>query len=215
MTQSRAAPLPGIAARRAPRWLRRAAGWLSAAVLLVLGGLVARTAAHIQRQSTRDETRPADVIMILGAAEYRGRPSPVLKARLDHGLELFREKKAPRILTTGGAGGDPVFTEGEVGRDYLIRHGVPSEAIIVEAEGESTMHSIAAAAEIMRRMGLKSCIVVSDGYHIYRAKKMLEAQGFSVYGSPRPSSPTSGARQWWLYVRQAVGYLLWRWGIRI
>lgn len=185
------------------------------AAVVALAAIVIRTALRIERQSTRDEARLADVILILGAAEYRGRPSPVLRGRLDHGLELYYEKKAQLILTTGGAGGDPVFTEGEVGRDYLIRHGVPSEAIIVEAEGESTMHSIAAAAEIMRRMGLKSCIVVSDGYHIYRAKKMLEAQGFSVYGSPRPSSPTSGARQWWLYVRQAVGYLLWRWGIRI
>ncbi|HVX66397.1 MAG TPA: YdcF family protein [Bryobacteraceae bacterium] len=183
--------------------------------LLIVAAVVVRTAIRIERQSTRDETREADVILILGAAEYRGRPSPVLKGRLDHGLELYLEKRAPLILTTGGAGGDPVFTEGEVGRDYLIRHGVPSESILVEAEGESTMHSLAAAAEIMRRMSLRSCIVVSDGYHIYRAKKMLEAHGFAVYGSPRPSTTASGARQWWLYTRQAVGYLLWRWGVKI
>jgi uncharacterized SAM-binding protein YcdF (DUF218 family) len=186
-----------------------------AVAIVALSATVIRTALRIERQSTRDEAREADVILILGAAEYRGKPSPVLKGRLDHGLELYHAKKAPLILTTGGAGGDPVFTEGEVGRDYLIRHGVPSESIIVEAEGESTMHSIAAAAAIMRRMGLKSCIIVSDGYHIYRAKKMLEAQGFSAYGSPRPSTPASGSRQWWLYTRQAVGYLLWRWGVKI
>ena len=83
---------------------------------------------RIERQSTRDEAQPADVILVLGAAEYRGRPSPVLRARLDHALELYRRKLAPRILTTGGAGGDPVFTEGGVGRSYLIGHGVPSEA---------------------------------------------------------------------------------------
>jgi uncharacterized SAM-binding protein YcdF (DUF218 family) len=177
--------------------------------------LVVRTALRIEQQSTRDEARPADVIVILGAAEYRGRPSPVLRSRLDHGLELYRARQAPLILTTGGAGGDPVFTEGEVGRDYLVRQGVPSEAILVEAEGESTMHSIAAAGEIMRRMALKSCIVVSDGYHIYRAKKMLESLGFRVYGSPRPETPRSEGRQRWLYIRQAVGYLLWRWGITI
>ncbi|MGC9968971.1 MAG: YdcF family protein [Bryobacteraceae bacterium] len=172
-------------------------------------------AVQIQQQSTRDETQPTDVIVILGAAEYRGKPSPVLKARLDHGLELFREKKAPRILTTGGAGGDPRFTEGQVGRDYLIRQGVPAEAILVEAEGESTIQSTAAAAEIMRRAGLRSCILVSDGYHIFRAKKMLEAQGLSVYGSPRPEAPRNDLRQWWLCLRQAVGYLLWTVGIRI
>jgi uncharacterized SAM-binding protein YcdF (DUF218 family) len=184
-------------------------------LVLVVLGLVLRTAIHIHRVGTRDEARPADVIMILGAAEYRGRPSPVLKARLDHGLELFLGKKAPRILTTGGAGGDPVFTEGEVGRDYLIRHGVPSEAIIVESEADSTAYSTAAAAEIMRRMGLRSCIVVSDGYHIFRTKKMLEAQGLKVYGSPRPTSARTDLREWWLCVRQSVGYWLWNIGIRI
>ncbi len=197
------------------QFVRIALVTLAALAAGLAAGIVVRTALRIERQSTRDEARPADVVLILGAAEYRGRPSPILKARLDHGLELYREKKAPLILTTGGAGGDPTFTEGEVGRAYLIRQGVPSEAILVEAEGESTMHSLAAAAEIMRRMGLKSCIVVSDGYHIYRAKKMLEAQGFAVYGSPRSSPPQSELRQWWLYTRQAVGYLLWRWGVTI
>lgn len=187
----------------------------SGSVPIVLATCVTLVAIQIHRQSTIDEARPADVIVILGAAEYRGWPSPVLKARLDHGLELFREKLAPRILTTGGAGGDPVFTEGEVGRTYLVKNDVPSEAIIVEAEGESTVHSMAATTEIMRRMGLKSCIVVSDGYHIFRAKKMLEAQGLKVYGSPRPSSPRNDLRQWWLYYRQAVGYLLWSLGITI
>jgi uncharacterized SAM-binding protein YcdF (DUF218 family) len=192
---------------------------IAAVALLVLGialsALVLRTARRIEQQSTLDEARAADVILILGAAEYRGKPSPVLRGRLDHGLELFHARKAPLILTTGGAGGDPTFTEGEVGRDYLVRQGVPSEAILVESEGETTMHSIAAAGEIMRRMDLKSCIVVSDGYHIYRTKKMLEKLGFEVYGSPRPETAHNESRQQWLYLRQAVGYLLWRWGIPI
>jgi uncharacterized SAM-binding protein YcdF (DUF218 family) len=183
--------------------------------VIVAAAYVLRTAVHIHRVSMRDESRPADIIVVLGAAEYRGKPSPVLKARLDHGLELYRQKMASRILTSGGAGGDPVFTEGEVGRAYLIRHGVPSEAIVVEAEGESTIHTTVAAAEIMRRMGLKSCIVVSDGYHIFRAKKMLEAQGLKVYGSPRPAEPRNDFRQWWLCLRQAVGYTLWTLGITI
>jgi uncharacterized SAM-binding protein YcdF (DUF218 family) len=153
--------------------------------------------------------------VVLGAAEYRGRPSPVLEARLNHALFLYLQGLAPRILTTGGKGGDPVFTEAEVGRAYLSKHGVPSEAILVEAEGESTVHSIAAAAEIMRRMNLNSCIVVSDGYHIYRVKKMLESDGMSVYGSPRPTEPREDWRTKWLYVRQAFAYGLWRVGIPI
>jgi uncharacterized SAM-binding protein YcdF (DUF218 family) len=171
---------------------------------------------HIYRQSTIDGARKADVILVLGAAEYRGRPSPVLKARLDHALELYLQGIAPRILTTGGAGGDPIFTEGTVGRDYLISKGVPPEVIIVEAESESTVHSTAAAGEIMRRMGLRSCVVVSDGYHIYRVKKMLEFRGLHVYGSPRPSSSAQGTlSKWLLYYRQAAGYALWAVGIPI
>ncbi len=188
---------------------------LAIAALVALFGVSAYVgwlALRIRGQSERDEARPADVILIMGAAEYRGKPSPVLKARLDHGLRLFRGKMASLILTTGGAGGDPVFTEGEVGRDYLIRHGVPSEAILVEDEGESTVHSTTAAAEIMRRMGLRSCIIVSDGYHIYRTKKILERQGFRVFGSPRRSESGAG---WWLYLRQAVAYALWSAGITI
>src|SRR5437764_6601263 len=130
------------------RFLLPLAG-LCAALILGYAYYVAR---QIERQSNVDEARPADVIVVLGAAEYRGRPSPVLKARLDHALWLYYQKLAPRILTTGGAGGDPIFTEGEVSRAYLVERGIPSESIIVESEGESTMHSTAVAAEIMRRM---------------------------------------------------------------
>ena len=172
--------------------------------------------AHaIERQSSRDEARPADVILVLGAAEYRGKPSPVLEARLNHALYLYREGLAPRILTTGGSGGDPTFTEGEVARAYLSKHDVPSEAVVVESKGASTVESTTAAAEIMRRLDLKSCIVVSDGYHIYRVKKMLESQGMSVYGSPRPEPHRTEWREQWLYFRQAIAYALWRVGIPV
>ncbi len=180
-----------------------------------LAGYLTHVARLIQRQSQTDEARRADVIIVLGAAEYRGKPSPVLKARLDHALELYRRGLAPRLMTTGGAGGDPVFTEGTVGRDYLLKHGVPAEAIIVEPEGQSTVHSATAAAEIMHRMNLRSCLVVSDGYHIFRVKKILERRGIQAFGSPRPSMPKSGWREWWLTLRQAMGYLLWSVGIPV
>ena len=195
--------------------MKKRIGILSLVLLVWVGAYFAGVAREIHRQSTIEEARPADLILVLGAAEYRGRPSPVFKARLDHALELYRRGLAPRVLTSGGAGGDPLFTEGGVGRSYLVGHGVPSEAIIVEPEAETTAHSMAAVAEIMRRMGLKTCILVSDGYHIFRAKHMLAAQGFRVYGSPRPNPSAEGTRQWWLYVRQSVGYLLWRVGIRV
>src|SRR5260370_20456905 len=190
--------------------------WLLAGVtLLLLAGYLRTIYQQIEQQSYLQEERPADVIIVLGAAEYRGKPSPVLKARLDHALWLYYQKMSPRILTTGGSGGDPVFTEADVSRDYFVRRGIPSEAIIVEDEGATTMQSTATAGEIMRRMGLKSCIVVSDGYHIFRAKKMLEFRGLEVYGSPRPTVPQGSWREKGLFLRQAVGYALWPIGITI
>src|SRR4051794_23495692 len=100
------------------RRLVRIAVWLAAMAGIAIVVTLYFTAKAIERQSTVDEARPADVILVLGAAEYRGRPSPVLVARLNHALWLYHEGLAPRILTTGGAGGDPSFTEGEVARAY-------------------------------------------------------------------------------------------------
>src|SRR5580700_2446076 len=193
--------------------------WIVVIALVAIAAVasleIQRVAREIQQESLVDEAQPADAIIVLGAAEYRGKPSPVLEARLNHALFLYLKRMAPRIITTGGAGGDPVFTEGSVGRAYLAHHGVPPEAIVVEREGESTAQSVAAVVEIMRRMNLKSAIVVSDGYHIFRVKKMLESSGLKVYGSPRPSIPPGELRARWQDLRQAVGYLLWRAGITI
>jgi uncharacterized SAM-binding protein YcdF (DUF218 family) len=193
--------------------------WIVAIALVAAAAFVSlkvtRVAREIQQESLLDEAQPADAIIVLGAAEYRGRPSPVLEARLNHALYLYHKGLAQRILTTGGSGGDPTFTEGEVARAYLSKHGVPSEAIMVESEGESTVYSTAAAFEIMSRMNLKSCIVVSDGYHIFRVKRMLESQGLAVYGSPRPEVPKSNWVEQWLYFRQAIAYALWRIGIPV
>ena len=104
------------------------------ALLLVLAAVsfeVVRVSKEIQQESLVDEAKPADAIIVLGAAEYRGKPSPVLEARLNHALFLYLMGLAPRVITTGGAGGDPVFTEGSVGRAYLTQRGVPPEAIVV------------------------------------------------------------------------------------
>jgi uncharacterized SAM-binding protein YcdF (DUF218 family) len=184
-----------------------------AAVLLI--GYLFRVAHEIEEQSTVDETQPADVIMILGAAEYHGKPSPVLQARLNHGLLLYLQRQAPYVLTTGGSGGDPDFTESEVGRNYMMEHGVPPEAILTE-QGSTTAQSVDAAAETMHRMNLHSCIVVSDGYHIYRVKRLMQAHGIKVFGSPRPQTGKLSQRQRnWLYFKQAAGFVLWQAGINI
>ncbi len=197
------------------RMKRAIAGLLCLLSILLLAYLF-HVAKQIERESTIDEAGPADVIIVLGAAEYRGKPSPVLQGRLNHALLLYLRGLAPYILTTGGAGGDPDYTEGEVGRAYLSQHGVPSEAILVEPEGTTTAQSVDAAAEIMRRMDLHSCIVVSDGYHIYRVKRLLEWQHIKVYGSPRPPAGSPSQLELrWLYLRQAVGFFLWQAGINI
>ena len=196
--------------------MKRAVLGLFALLLVLLLAYLFYVAKQIEQQSTIDEAQNADVIIVLGAAEYRGRPSPVLQGRLNHALFLYLKGLAPYILTTGGAGGDPVFTEGEVGRAYLAEHQVPSEAILVEPKGSTTAQSVDASAEIMRRMNMHSCIVVSDGYHIYRVKRLLEAQRIKVYGSPRPAAGHPTPKQLrWLYFRQAVGYFLWQAGINI
>ncbi len=185
------------------------------AILLSVGllGYLLYVAKRIERQSTLDEAQPADAILVLGAAEYHGRPSPVLQARLNHALVLYLKGFAPYILTTGGAGGDPVYTEGGVGRTYLIRHNVPASAILADPEGATTAESVRAAVALLRARNLHSCIVVSDGYHIYRVKRLLEKRGIKVYGSPRPGEPRSRNELRWLYFRQAVAYLLSQIGI--
>ena len=195
--------------------MRRAAVLLLLLLAVLFLGYLFYVARQIERQSVTEEAQRADVIIVMGAAEYRGRPSPVLQARLNHALLLYLRGLAPYILTTGGAGGDPQFTEGEVGRAYLTRHGVRAEAIITENKGATTVESLDSAAETMHRMNLHSCIVVSDGYHIFRVKEMLASQGLKVYGSPRRETAQHPLREQWNYLKQAVGYLLWRAGVPV
>jgi uncharacterized SAM-binding protein YcdF (DUF218 family) len=178
-------------------------------------GYLSALSIRIHREAELDNARPADVIVVMGAAEYSGRPSPVLKLRLDHAVTLYQRKLAPYVMTTGGPGGDPSFTEGGVGRSYLVDKGVPAEAIIVESSGDSTIYSLAGASEILKRMGLRSCIVVSDGFHMFRVKRILAKQGFTAYGSPREDRGNPPLRQWWLCFRQAVGYGLWKIGVPV
>jgi len=201
-----------MASRKYITSLRRLIG-LSLLVGIVAFGFVFY---QVWRQAGIDEAQPADVIVVLGAAQYWGRPSPVLKARLDHALDLYRREMAPRIIATGGHGLGAKFSEGEVSRRYLSENGVPAEYVSVEASGQTTMQSAAAVAEMMDQMRLTSCIVVSDDYHMHRAKKMLEEHGLTVYGSPRGSvvEYDAWARSKRL-ARESASYILWRIGIRV
>jgi uncharacterized SAM-binding protein YcdF (DUF218 family) len=143
----------------------------------------------IRGQAVLNEARPADAIVVFGAAQYNGVPSPVLQARLDHAFDLEEQGLAPVVITTGGPGGDPRFTEAEVGRDYLIQKGMAEAKILGENRGETTQQSVEVVARMLKSQHKKACLVVSDGFHLYRVKLMLRARGITAYGSPAPQSP--------------------------
>ena len=188
--------------------------------LLILVGLAVAlfltvTAVEVVSTASLQELHPADAIVVFGAAEYSGHPSPVLRARLDHALDIFHDGDAPVVITTGGAGADPSFSEGGVGRDYLMHHGVPERSLIAETQGRDTSESAARVGVIMRANGLHSCIAVSDAYHVFRIRKLLEHEGLGpVYVAPRPDSRPRGTLLRAVAVlREATSYSLWRLGI--
>jgi uncharacterized SAM-binding protein YcdF (DUF218 family) len=143
----------------------------------------------VRRQAELDDARPAEAIVVFGAAQYNGAPSPVFKARLDHAFDLEDRGLAPLLITTGGAGGDSHFTEGGVGRDYLIQRGVAASKIVAETQSQTTNENVRAAAQILRQRGAHTCIAVSDGFHLYRIRLMLAAEGITAFPSPAPLSP--------------------------
>jgi len=191
--------------------------WLRLLVLFVLAGVLwlAIIAARVVHTASLEEIRPADAIVVFGAAEYSGHPSPVLRARLDHAFDLYEKHVAPVVITTGGAAADPTFSEGGVGREYLRKRGIPENALIAETQSSDTAESARRVAVIMRANGLHSCVAVSDAYHVYRIRKLLEHEGVGpVYVAPREDSrPHSLAQRSVAALREATSYLLWRVGI--
>ncbi len=199
----------------APRSLSRWFVWLELLALLGIAIFLATSAVGVVRESSRQEIHPADAIVIFGAAEYSGHPSPVLRARLDHGFELFEKGIAPVVITTGGAAADPSFSEGGVGRDYLEKRGIPERNLIAETQGSDTAQSAQRVAVIMRANRLHSCVAVSDAYHVFRIKRLLEHEGLGpVYVAPRPESrPHSRLQRAYAVLREACSYLVWKLGM--
>ena len=172
------------------------------------------TGSRIVRAAAEAPTQKADVIVVFGAAEYAGHPSPVYRARLDHGFELFQKGMALVVITTGGSGQDPDFSEGGVGRDYLARRGIPEQALIAETQGSDTAQSAARVANIMRTNGMRSCIAVSDAYHVFRIRALLEKEGVQVEVAPRPESrPHHLWERFAAVMREAASYLAWKAGL--
>lgn len=162
---------------------------------LTLAGLVVATAVigyaafRIWDQGTRDERPAADAIVVMGAAQYDGRPSPIFAARLDHAIDLFHAGVAPVLIVTGGKAEGDRTTEAASARAYAVRHDVPDEAILAEDRSRTTLQAIRGVAGMMRDHGLDSAVFVSDPSHMLRVLRMASDEGITGYGSPTRTSP--------------------------
>jgi uncharacterized SAM-binding protein YcdF (DUF218 family) len=165
------------------------AAWTASAIAVVVWG-------------SRDRARASDAIVVLGAAQYVGRPSPVLRARLDHALDLWQRGLAPKLIVTGGMGVGDTTSEAAVGRNYALQHGVPDTAILMENEGRTTRESLAAVSVIMRARQMHSAILVSDPFHMLRLRVLSTQYGVDAYTSPTKTSPISAN------TAQAFAYVL-------
>jgi uncharacterized SAM-binding protein YcdF (DUF218 family) len=173
---------PGTTTHR--KWALSAAVLLFIVLLVGVLGWCRWVYTQIESYASQDQAAPAYAIVVLGAAEYDGRPSPVYRARLDHALELYHRGIAPLIITLGGNGGDQ-FNEGSVGEQYLISMGVPEADIIAETESRNTEESARRIAVIARVNGLRRLVVVSDDTHMFRIHAICAAEGLNVLTSPR------------------------------
>ena len=155
------------------------AGWMCA--VLVWSGM--------------DQAQRAGSIVVLGAAQYDGRPSPVLRARLDHGIDLWNQGMGKLLIVTGGRGYGDTTSEAAVGRAYARKHGIPDTAIVLENKGRTTRESMLAVSEILATRGIKSAILVSDPFHMLRLSILGKRFGLTIYTSPTRTSPISPNRE--------------------
>ncbi len=170
--------------RRSP--LARLIGWLLLIILIVVGGWFLWVYRQIEYTAHIDNAERADAIAVFGAAEYAGRPSPVLHARLDKAVSLYQHGIAPFVITLGGGSNkDSGRTEGGVGRDYLLANGVPFDHIIAETHTFDTQQQVEKLAQIAAAHHFRSIVVVSDGTHLFRIALLCRRAGLNVYTSPR------------------------------
>jgi uncharacterized SAM-binding protein YcdF (DUF218 family) len=159
------------------------------------------SAGAVMMWSSRDEARPADAIVVLGAAQYAGRPSPVLRARLDHALDLWGRHLGKILILTGGTGAGDTTSEAAVGRTYAIKRDVPDTVILTETQGRTTSESMRAVAGMLEARGLQTALLVSDPFHMLRLRILARRFGFTPYTSPTRTSPISPNReQRWKYI---------------
>jgi len=185
--------------------------YLFAVALLSALGWCAWVYLQIEHYAYDDEAAPADVICVFGAAEYAGRPSPVLRARLDHALALYEHGIAPVVLTLGGSAPGDAYSEGQVGLAYLEANGVPEKAIIAETKSRNTEEQARRIVAIARANGYKRVVIVSDPAHLFRIREICASDGLAVLTSPRQQVAAVGSASEWQQVwHEIVAYTLWR-----
>jgi len=165
---------------------------------LIVAGLVlylAVTFVQVWGASRRDEARRAEAVVVFGAAQYNGTPSPVLRARLDHAAELFERGYADRVVVTGGRRPGDRFTEATASARYLSRHGISDRSILRVVSGTNSWQSLASAANELKKRGFTDVLLVSDGFHNARITAMAEELGLAAYASPSRTSPITGAEK--------------------
>lgn len=168
---------------------------MSSVVRVLISGLLgvalvaAWTGFRIQQQGSSEEQRPADAIVVLGAAQYNGRPSPVLEARISHAVDLYTAGVAPLLIVTGGKAVGDRTTEASAARAWAEDHGVPASAILAEDRGRTTLESLEAVAEMLRARKLTTAVFVSDRTHMLRVLRIATDQGVTAWGSPTTTSP--------------------------
>jgi uncharacterized SAM-binding protein YcdF (DUF218 family) len=185
--------------RRRGAWRRRLCRAIGLSLVVGIGYFLV-SLFQVWSTGRADETSAVDAIVVLGAAQYDGEPSPQLAARLDHVVELFNEGRAPLVVTTGGKRPGDRFTESEASTNYLIERGVPADAIIQETEGRSTWESMAGVASILDELGITKVVLVSDPYHMLRSRLIAEEVGLDASVSATRTSPV---RRWSAVLRHA------------
>ena len=179
-------------------------GWAWRLLLLALVWLVG-VAAYIIWVGQRDDAAPADAIIVLGAAAYDAKPSPVFEERIRHGIDLYKRGLAPTLIFTGGYGGVGArFSESQVARRYALRQGVPEKAILIESLSRNTHDNLRQARTLMQQHQLNSVIIVSDPLHMARALRISRDLGIRSVGSPTPTSRFRSFATRWRFLLQEV-----------
>lgn len=187
------------------KWVIAVAAVLALVAIIVLGFMAA-----IYAEARGDETRPVDAIIVLGTTQWNGQPQPAFEARLRHTLELYQEGIAPVIIVTGGKQPADNFTEAETAETWLMDRGVPENAILMENEGRNTWGNMTGAWDAAAGHDIHTVLIVSDGFHLFRAERMANAVGFEAYTSPTPYSPIRpwSAEEFSYVIRETVAVIV-------